>query len=278
MKTLHAIRAVVAALALWPAVGAAQSATSASELPETVPSDDLDFAFAASTGLLYSSGDYGTGFDTNIAVIPFGLRARLGAFRLSATLPYLRLDSPGVVVVGGDGSPIIIDPNRPIAQTRREGFGDLTLRAAYGFSATWLGGVDLDISGRVKFPTSAESKFLGTGETDFALAGEASFPVGSWSPFVNVGYRFFGDPPGLDLRNGFATSIGTTKQFGRMVAVFSYDYSRAVTSATDDAHELFAALSGPLFRQLNYAAYGIVGLSDGSPDYGLGLLLTVSLF
>jgi hypothetical protein len=73
----------------------------------------------------------------------------------------LDIDSPRVVVGGGDIGPIIIDPNTPVARTRRNGFGDLTLGAAYEFSSSLMGGTDFDLSGRIKVPTAAESKFLG---------------------------------------------------------------------------------------------------------------------
>jgi hypothetical protein len=107
---------------------------------------------------------------------------------------------------------------------------------------------------------------------------EASHVIGTWAPFVNVGYRFFGDPAAINLHNGVSASLGTTKQLGSIVAIFSYDYSQAVTSATKDAHELFAAVSGPLIDRVNWTGYGIVGLSEGSPDFGIGLLLTVRAF
>jgi len=245
-----------------------------------VPAEALEekvgetLSLSVTAGALYSSGDYGAQQETNILVVPFNLRARTGPLRFSAVLPYLRIDSPGIVVGGGDLGPIIIDPNAPVLRTKRDGFGDLTLGAAYEFSSALIEGVDFDLSGRVKLPTSSESKSLGTGKTDFAVALDISHAIGTWAPFVNVGYRFFGEPAGLNLHNGVSASVGTTKQFGPVVAIFSYDYSQAVTSATEDAHELFAAVSGPLIDRLNWTGYGIVGLSKGSPDYGIGLLLT----
>ena len=233
-----------------------------------------EFRFAFSTGFIYSSGDYGASDVTDIYLIPFSVRVNTGPLRASLTLPYLRIDSPGNVVGGGDGPPIIIDPNAPVTRTRREGFGDLSLGAAYTLPKDFLGPVDVDLSGRVKIPTSSNNKFLGTGKADFAVASEFSYPIDSWAPYVRIGYRFFGDLPTIDLKNGATASIGTTKQLGRIVAIVSYDYSRATTSAVEDAHELFGALSGPLAGPLNWTGYGIVGMSTGSPDFGLGLLLT----
>jgi hypothetical protein len=239
--------------------------------------DTEEYRLTASTGAIYSSGNYGGPSSTDIVVVPFNVRLSTGRLRLSATLPYLRIESPGNVVGAGDGPPIIIDPNAPTARTVRDGFGDLSLGAAFTLPKGSLNPFDIDLSGRVKLPTSSTQKSLGTGKTDFAVATEFSYPIETWAPYLTLGYRFFGDLPNINLKNGPTASIGTTKQFGRLVAILSYDYSRATTSAVEDGHEIFGALSGPLFGDLNWTGYAIAGLSSGSPDFGLGLLLTARL-
>jgi hypothetical protein len=60
------------------------------------------------------------------------------------------------------------------------------------------------------------------------------------------------------------------------VAIFSYDYTRAASRFIGDAHELFAGFSGPAGR-LSWTAFGTAGLSEGSPDFGLGFLITYRL-
>jgi hypothetical protein len=242
------------------------------------PLAEPDLRLTASTGAIYSSGDYGGPENTDIVVVPFSLRLNAGDLRVSATLPYLRIDSPGNVVGGGDGPPIVIDPNVSSTRTVRDGFGDLSLGAVYTLPSDFFGALSVDLSGRVKLPTSSSKRLLGTGKTDFALAAEFSYPIQTWAPYVRIGYRFFGDLPGVNLKNGITTSVGTTKQFGRIVAIVSYDYSQATTAAVEDAHELFAALSGPLIKNINWTGYGVAGLSTGSPNFGLGLLLTVQIF
>jgi hypothetical protein len=255
----------------------AQSAPTTSAQVQTGELADRGLGLSFSAGASYSSGDYGATEKTKLLVVPFSLRASAGDWRFTATLPWLRLDSPGNIVGGGTTGPIIIDPNAPATREVRKGLGDLSLGAAYSVPSGTLGDFDLDLSGRVKLPTSSEKKALGTGKTDFSVAAELSRTIGLWSPFVNVGYRFFGDPSGLDLRDGPSASVGTTFQLGTTIAIASYDYSRATSRASDDAHELFGALSGPLSDRLNWTAYGIAGLSDGSPDYGLGVLITFKL-
>jgi hypothetical protein len=263
-----------------PALAAAQTATEPLDQDKPAVADaeiGSDFTLSVTGGASYSSGEYGTGLKTEIWVVPFSLRARTGPLRLTATLPYLRIDSPGNVIAGVGGAPIIVDPNASTTRVVRDGLGDLSLGATYTLPSSVLGALDIDIAGRVKLPTSPEHRGLTTGKTDFTVSTEFSYAIDTWAPYLNVGYRFFGDPAGINLRNGFSASIGTTKQLGRIVAIASYDYSQATTSAIEDAHELFGALSGPLTGRLNWTGYGIVGLSKGSPDFGLGLLLTARL-
>jgi hypothetical protein len=268
-------------LLFLPGLAAGQTATETLDQDKSaIPGTEIgsDFTMSLSSGASYSSGKYGTGEKTEIWVVPFSLRLRTGPLRLTATLPYLRLDSPGNVIAGVGGAPIIVDPNASATRIVRDGLGDLSLGAAYSLPSSVLGPLDIDIGGRVKLPTSSRHKGLTTGKTDFTVYTEFSYAIDTWAPYLNVGYRFFGDPEGINLRNGFSASLGTTKQFGRLVAIASYDYSQATTSAIKDSHELFAALSGPLTGSLNWTGYGIVGLSKGSPDFGLGLLLTARLF
>jgi hypothetical protein len=271
---------IVPLLTLWLSAASAQGTSQpqqAEPLAAADPGVGEEFRFAFSTGFIYSSGNYGARESTDIYLVPFSARMSSGPLRLSVTLPYLRIDSPGIVIGGGDGPPIIIDPNAPSARTKREGFGDLSIGAAFTLPKDFLGPVDVDLSGRIKIPTSSTKKFLGTGKTDFAVATEFAYPIDTWAPYIRLGYRFFGDLPNIDLNNGMAASVGTTKQLGRIVAIVSYDYSRATTAAVEDAHELFGALSGPLTGSLNWTGYGIVGLSTGSPDFGLGLLLSAQI-
>lgn len=233
------------------------------------------FSLSASTGVDYSTGDYGAAEETEILVIPFTLRATTGQLAFTASVPYLRIDGPGNVVIGPGGKPL---PGLPTEGGEREGIGDLTLGATYTFPADRLGGLEFGLGGRVKLPTSDESDQLTTGETDFTATGEISYPMGNVIPFASVGYRFLGDPEGFDLENGFTTSVGTSVVVGRSVLIASYDYAEAISPLAEDSHELFGGLSAPLGSRLTLTGYGIAGLSEGSPDFGVGLLVTARVF
>ncbi len=264
MSPPHAAMLAAAYLVLGATAAAAQSSPKAS-------------SFSLSGGASYTTGDYGAPEKTEILIVPVSARYRTGALRLSATLPYVRIDSPGTVFGGVDGGPIIVDPDTPMGRRVRKGAGDLTLGGTYSIIGGRDGALLVDLGARVKLPTASKRKRLGTGKTDAAFSVDVSRQFGRVAPFANVAYRFFGDPQGWDLRNGFAASAGTSVQVGQSVAIVSYDYSRAASRFIGDAHELFAGFSGPAAGRLGWTAFATVGLSDGAPDAGVGLLLTYRL-
>ena len=268
----HIAAIIGLAAGLVSAAAPAQAQTQA-PVVEEVGGDD-DFGLSISTGADYSVGDYGADSKTKILVVPFSLRASVGQSRFTATIPYLRIDSPGGVTVGPDGQPL---PGVPTESGVRKGLGDLSLGYTYSVPSTALGGAELDLGARVKLPTSADRRQLGTGKTDFTVSADLSYPTGLFAPFVTVGYRFLGDPAGVDLDNGFAGSVGTTAQLGTTVAILSYDYTEASSALAEDSHELFGAVSTPVADRLDFTLYGIAGLSEGSPDVGIGALLTFKL-
>ena len=225
------------------------------------------------TGVDYSSGDYGTGVDTNILVVPVTARLTTGNFRLSATLPWLRIDGANVIG-GGEGGPIVIDPNAP--RTVRKGIGDLSLGATYAIPEESLG-FGLEFSGRVKLPTGSKSKGLSTGKTDFSASVEVSKTLGAVTPYAEVGYKWAGDPSYIDLNNTWFGSVGASVAFGKSVLLAEYDYREATSPLSKDSQEIFGAFSTPVSKHLDLTFYGSAGLSDGAPDYGIGGMVTLKM-
>lgn len=238
------------------------------------------FELSFTTGADTSVGDYGAFEETNILVVPLSLRAKRGPFRVSATIPYLRIDSPAGIVAagGGESEPVVINPFLPGPREVRKGLGDLNVGVTWSLPSRLPGGVEIDLSARVKLPISSRRKALGTGKTDFTVRAEASRPLGIVTPFVAVGYRMPGDPDGFDLRKTFTASAGASVPVGRLIAIVSYDYSGASSRLSRASHSVFTALSGPIGPRLNLTAYGTVGLTEGAPDYGLGVLVSVRIF
>ena len=235
---------------------------------------DRSLGLSLTTGADYSSGRYGGPAKTEILVVPFSLRARKGPFRVSATLPWLRLDGPANIVGGGEDGPIVIDPNAPSPRQVRKGLGDLSLGFDYALPRDDLGGFEVDLGVRLKLPTSGTSRGLSTGKTDIGLVADISRPLGKFSPFLTLGYRMPGDPDGFELRNSVTVSAGTSATFGKLVAIGAYDYAGATSRSSFDSHSLFGALAAPVAKRVILTGYGSVGLSRGAPDHGIGLLVT----
>ena len=250
MKTLIlATSAAAAALAATPALA--------------------DDGLTATTGVDYSRGDYGTGVDTDILIVPLSLRYKTGDLRFTATLPWLRIDGSSAIVGDGSGG-VVIDPNAP--RTVRSGFGDVNLGAAWSIPEERLG-FGLEFSGRVKLPTAKASRGLGTGKADFAVGAELSKSIGPVTPFVSVGYRMPGDPVGIDLHNAWNASAGASLALGKTVLIASYDYRERTSDLSRDSEELFGAVSTPVSTRLNFTLYGSAGLAKGAPDFGVGSMV-----
>jgi len=273
-----ALPAFVAMTALATLISLAATPAAAQDLSALPGHKPFELSFT--TGADTSVGSYGAFQDTNILVVPFSLRAKKGPFRVSATIPYLRIDGPASIVAagGGQSEPIILNPFLPVPREVRKGFGDLNLGATWSLPSGLPGGLEVDLSARVKLPTSSRRKALGTGKTDFMVRAEASRPIGIVTPFVAIGYRMPGDPDGFNLKNAVTGSAGASVPVGDLVAVVSYDFSAASSRFSRSSHSFFAALSGPIGDRLRLTTYGTVGITEGAPDYGLGVLVSFRIF
>ena len=232
-------------------------------------------SLAASIGADYSSGTYGAEEKTNVVLVPLIVRARTGDFSVSTSVTYIRIDGPADVVIGPDGEQL---PGVPAGDGVREGLSDLSLGVGYTFGGDGSNDPQFALSGRVKLPTSKASDQLSTGKFDYSVRGEASVQLGVFTPFASIGYRFLGDPDGVDLQNGASASIGASATIGRKVLIASLDYAAASSKNSEDSRSLFAGVSIPLDPRFSLTGYSVAGLSESSPDYGVGLLVTGQIF
>lgn len=266
-----------------------------------------DSSLRISTGSNFSSGKYGTDDKTEIFSAPVRIAWRTGDFELSASTSYVSVDGTGNVIPGDlgpiqtlrclqarDTRPDLFDRfcrDRRLPTTERvknSGMGDVILGFSWSLPVEVTGKWLIDLGGRVKLPTASEDKNLGTGETDFSFSVDIARSFGKVTPFVNVGYRIFGDPvldDGLgepfqiDLENGFTTSVGLIFPVGKKANLsISYDYLektvRTVTPVTD-SHELTMGLGGPIGdKGWRWSLYGVAGLSQSSPDIAAGVSLS----
>lgn len=217
-------------------------------------------------GLDYSSGHYGSQTRTETWALPLSLKYRTDAWSMRFSTAWLRVKGAGNVTPEGD--PL----NASGSPSTSEGWGDISVSAAYNLvdeRTAWAG---LDISGKIKFGTASESKFLGTGKNDYTLQAELFKPLGAWTPFLSLGYKWKGDPETIEYRNVWLGSIGTDYRVTPSLSFGgSYDWQQAVTPTNDPISEALLYLNFRLSAASRLNLYAVGGFSNASPDWGSGL-------
>ena len=270
-----------------PAAGTPTSAT-ATVSPSTVAEamtrdDDITSAeggqssFGLSLGSSLAYGDFGSAEDSRIFSTALGVRFTTGMLRLSASIPYMNIRSRGIVFSGIDSTPVIAAGSRPGApRVTVRGIGDMTVGGAYTVQESGMM-PEIELSGRVKLPTSSDSSRLSTGKVDASAGIQLTKAVGKVAPFVSATYRWFGDHSIIDLQDGFAGSAGASVGLGgSAVALFSYHYAEAATRLVRDSHELFGGVSAQLpDSKVRVTGFATAGLSSGAAAASGGLSLAL---
>jgi hypothetical protein len=259
---------VAAALALMPA-GLAHAAPHDKDAPSE------DWHLTGTFGFGHSSGDYGTSRDTSVDLGLSTLSLSAGDFRFTASVPYMRIDGRGLVVLDAAGNPIVINRRTTLPPDTRTGWGDLNLSASNTLPAAILDDFEVRVSAVTKLPTASARKRLSTGEADYGMSVDISRQFGKWGPFVTVGYLSVGQPVGYTLYDTTSVSAGTSLELSDdLVAIASYDYDSQDGPLVPPAQSLFGSLSWVRGDKVTLTGYGTVGLSDGSPDMGIGFMVS----
>lgn len=219
-----------------------------------------------STGIDYSSGDYGETEDTDFLAIPVTVKYQTDEFYVRASISYLDIKGPDGVIPGDGG---VTPGNQGGEVTSRSGIGDLWITAGYSLpvdDSTWF-----DAVGKVKLPTASEEKFLGTGSTDFTAQGEILHSFGDVSFGAYGGRRFNGSSDVFDLQDVWLAGAGIYINADKMMIGFDYDWREGSTPTSPDISELTGSLTYRLNDTLRLQGYGYTGLADGSADLGGGL-------
>lgn len=227
------------------------------------------------TGFDYTSGKYGTPQETQILYVPFIAKYDTGPWALKATVPYIRITGPGNVL--GAGEDRVTLPGGAGARRTESGLGDVVLSAFYGVFTERSAAIGLDLGAKVKLGTADEAKGLGTGQNDFSLQADLYKPIGSLNVFGSVGHRWYGDPPGVDLKNVFYWAAGGAYRLSDVTSAgLAYDYRPAITTGGGEISELTAFVTRRLSRELKLQPYLVLGFGRASPDWGAGAQIAYS--
>lgn len=239
---------------------------------------DEDSYVQVSTGVDYSSGDYGDVEDTDMLAIPVSIKYQSGDFYVRVSTAWVDVEGPEGIVPGdggvnpgqgnggGGGAPAVVS---------RSGLADVNVTAGYSI---YLGGnTFFDAVGKVKLPTASESDFLGTGSTDFTAQGEILHVVDDVSFSLIAGRRFNGSSDVFQLEDVWLGGAGVYYSAGDVLLGVDYEWREAAIAGGPDRSEATASLTYKLNDNLRLQGYGYTGFSDGSPDLGGGLQVLLRL-
>ena len=192
----------------------------------------------------------------------------MGVSRFDLTVPYLSVSAPEGTIFDSGGEPL---PGSG-ALTTESGLGDIIGSVTfYDVINSQELGVAMDLTGKVKFATADEDKGLGTGESDYTVQADVYKFIDDFTLLGSVGYKFRGDPAGLDLNDVFIASLGGTYKFTPDVnGGLFFDYRESSISGSDSVQELSAFVSRRVSENWRFQVYGLTGFTDSSPDWGGG--------
>jgi hypothetical protein len=226
-----------------------------------------DGELSAGAGVDYSEGTYGTGSETKILSIPFMVRYDNDPWKLKATIPYLRVTGQGNVIPG------VGRTNRgQRGETTESGIGDMVLAATYSALDEPRAPFGLDLTAKLKLPTGDEQRGLGTGSVDETVQVEIYKSIDRLTIFGALGYTNFGHSDVIELKNASHYEVGALTRLNQTDSVGASLYGRqAVVEGGSPQRDLTFFWNRRVAKAQRLQAYFLLGLAEGSPDWGAGV-------
>lgn len=242
-----------------------------------------DGRFGMTVSADYALGKYGGNTSTSIFYVPIIAEYKTSVYSLKFTVPYLRIIGPGNVVSGIN--PIVLENESDGSRRRsnggfqddnvgsgaRDGLGDIIAAGSY----TILDDPKYDflarVTGKIKIGTADRRSGLGTGENDYLIQLDLSKSINRFTVFGSAGYRFLGDPPGINFNNGFIGTIGGNYRFSLDTGGLIFNFAKPSSNSSSAVRELTAFISFYITPISKLQVYVLRGFSNGSPDYGSGV-------
>jgi hypothetical protein len=216
---------------------------------------------ASETGNAYTAltagfreGDFGTSINNELYTLTPEFGYVGDSFDFSAAIPFHNLAASG----GGLSS-------------SESGMGDAVLR---GGRRLWRDEQSkFSISGALKFKlaTGDESKGLGTGAMDVGISLTGTRSVGAYGYTILAGYTQVGEPADVNYDNVVSYGIGANRSFTRTNVFASLQGQTSALQGGTDPLEFDVGFFRMLSLDYVVIAHAFVGLSDGSPNDGMGI-------
>lgn len=237
--------------------------------------------FKMLSGVEYSSGKYGAQQSTNIWYYHVTPQYETDNWIFKLTLPYVSIAGPGNVAgAAGNGGQVIARGNN--TPTVTSGQGDIVGAVSYNLVRNTEQNLLLDMTSKVKFATANAAQGLGTGKNDYSLQLDLTQQQQEWAFFSSLGYRKMGDTSTVNFKNPWFASLGTgytLSQDTQLGAAYNTQQAVVLGGAPIKEMMLFWAYTDTNLHNAHALAehtlqsYVIKGFSDGSPAWGLGLVV-----
>lgn len=225
------------------------------------------------TGLDYSEGKYGSQTTTKQTSVPLVAKYETERWTSKLSIPYVWIQN---VNPNSQGENL---PCGNAVQTPKnvDGFGDLVASGSY--TAYAADGLLVDLGAKAKFATADENKCLSSGKNDYSISVDVVQQFGSMTTFGTLGMTKRGDPEFLGQTIAYDdpvfASIGVSYKLSSQTSVgASYDYREKLTQTGSEVSEASAFASQKLSSVTKLQGYAVVGFSDASPDFGVGMLIS----
>jgi hypothetical protein len=235
-------------------------------------------------GIDYSSGKYGGDVTTEILSIPVSARTTRGNWSFRASLPWIRVSGDPDVLptlgavdnlnpVGRGRSGIIGNPSEEQTESgTASGLGDLTLGATYSVPTGSALGLDLGVN--AKIATADEDKALGTGANDYGVNIDMYRDFDGTLLFGGIGHTWLGSSEYIDVDSINTGNIGVSQRLGRARVGTLYEHRSASFSSLEPRRDLIGFVNLPSAGNGRFQLYVSHGLSDSSPDWGVGIAIS----
>ena len=217
--------------------------------------------FTATAGVSYSDGDYGDRPDARIVSLPVSLKYQRGPWTTKLTVPFVQIRERRV----RRGSTL---------SSSDQGIGDVIASASYTFAPWSDSAPSIALTGKLKLPTAAEG--LGSDRFEYTSKIELSRTFyDRFTPYFELGYRVRERSSAASGGNQLLGALGFSYSVTPSLTVgLAHDYRARSRSGLTDSRELVPSASIVLSRSTRLGLYGVIGLSDASPDLGAGMTLS----
>lgn len=237
-------------------------------------------------GIDYSAGNYGSDINTQILSVPVSARLKRGNWRFRASLPWLRVSGdPNVLPTLG-----LVDNLNPLGRGRvgsiigapgavepaqrgtASGVGDLTLGATYSVPTRRKLGVDVSVNAKIAL--ADEDKGLGTGRNDYGANVDLYREFKGTTIFGGVGHTRLGKSANIDADSVNSGSFGASRRVGTGSIGAMYQHRTPTTRTLDARRDVVGFFNLPTTSERKVQLYASHGLSDSSPDWGVGIAIS----